>query len=107
MGAAEPWLVGAAPAASFSNTVDAGGTSAQVAVSLASGLMDTAGSAAISILEGNHRNMAWFQASRIAAVVALWARSGLTVRWPLEWSNAQGRVERWQSPVDRARLEIV
>ena len=28
-------------------------------------------------------------------------------RRPLNCGNARGRVERWQSPVDRARLEIV
>ena len=33
--------------------------------------------------------------------------SGCPVRRPLNCGNAHGRLERWQSPVDRARLEIV
>ena len=49
---------------------------------------------------------AWFQAFLISAV-SVSAVFGFPVDRPLEFGHAFGRVERWQSPVDRARLEIV
>ena len=56
---------------------------------------------------GFHRNMDWLQSFRTPAPLASPAWGWLPVHRPLKFSYARGRVERWQSPVDRARLEIV
>ena len=106
-GAAERWPIGPAPAASFWSIGDAGGASALAVVPKPSGLVDNAGSQEITPPAGFHWNMAWFQAFRTPAPLASAAWGRCPVRRPLKCVYAYGRVERWQSPVDRARLEIV
>ena len=83
-GVAEHLFVGPAPAASLWSTGDAGGTSALVAVSQASGLVDTAGATAITTPTGDHRNMAWLQAFRFKAALASAAWGWLAVHRPLK-----------------------
>ena len=72
-----------------------------------SGVVGTAGAAGISSPAAFHGNMAWVQAVLNAAPLASAALGWLAVHWPLNFLDVFGRVERWQSPVDRARLEIV
>ena len=72
-----------------------------------SGLVSTAASAVLRTPADDYRNMAGLQAFRTAAALASESWSWLEVHWPLNFEDALGRVERWQSPVDRARLEIV
>ena len=102
-----PWFVDTTPEASRWSTGVAGGTPKLAAFPQPSGLVDTAGTAEISFPAVFHRNMAWLQALCKAAKLASAAWGWLAFHRPLKCLYVLGRVERWQSPVDRARLEIV
>ena len=106
-GAAEHGLGGATPATAIWSHDVAGWESALATVSQASGLVATAGAATIRTPAGDHRKVAWLQAFDYTAALASAAWGWRAVHRPLRLLNALGRVERWQSPVDRARLEIV
>ena len=84
-----------------------GGTATLAAAPEAAGVVVSAEAAEINVQAGFHRHMAWLQAFRVAAPLAFAAWRWLAVHRPLKFPYALGRVERWQSPVDCARLEIV
>ena len=84
-----------------------GGEATLAAAPEASVVVDASGEARIRPPGRLRWHMAWLQAFCTAAPLASAALGWLAVHWPLKFLHVLGRVERWQSPVDRARLEIV